>query len=550
MNDSAAVNPTRSRNWRWGWPETVALLFWCAAAAFAIRQHVPWADEAQAWLLAADVSWRTLFVHSLRYEGSGGLWHACLKLLQGAHVPFSGMRWIVAGVQGVAMAVLLAYAPFPRILRLLLPFTFFLLYQDTVVARSYCLLAILAFPAAALLRGAHPRPWVLAILLGLMANLSVHGLLLSGGLAVVAAFWWGARFSRNVLAMATLVLFWLAAMATMAPTASVNYAAGNNIERSIGKVERSLGMHPAAPPPLISQSMNGLPPPPAHPHIRHGLAKVQNRAARILGVVTFPLSQSRALALVLVSLLCLQAWAAHRAAGLLPYALTTLVFCSLYLAPRHAGTLLTGFVVSAWLSWPVSSSALESHPRRLRRWPWLQPATVAVFTLVCAEQISWSLHAILAERRLPYAPDAAAANYLKGKGAGRLPGLRVAGYGYFSIGPLLYFPHNIYSNQAPHRYWFWSSAEPSPTVWDTLAQHPAFVVVGTFESGPQGEITRDWEPAEPADPAVPRGDGYGFTQWFEAHGYRETQVFCGWSSMRSSYAEQMCDTVLEPAPTP
>ncbi len=548
MNDEAAAN--RRTGPSWGWAETVALLLWCAVAAFATWQHVPWADEAQAWLLAADVSWKTLFVHSLRYEGSGGLWHACLKLLQGMHVPFSGMRWTLIGVQGVAIAVLLRYAPFPRFLRLLLPFTFFLLYQDTVIARSYCLLAILAFPAAALLRGKHPRPWMLAVLLGLMANLSVHGLLLSGGLALVAAFWWGARFSRNILAVATLLLFWLAAVATMAPTASVNYAAGNNIERSIGKVERSIGMHPAAPPPVISQSMNGLLPPPVHPHLRHGLARVRSRAARILGVVTFPLSQSRTLALGLVGLLCLQAWVAHRAAGLLPYVLMALVFCSLYLAPRHAGTLLTGFVVSAWLTWPVSDPVLIAPPGRLRRWPWLQPVTTAVFTLVCAEQIGWSAHAILAERRLPYAPDAAAANYLKEKGVGRLPGPLVAGFGYFSIGPLLYFPRNIYSNQAPHRYWFWSSAEPSPTVWAALAQHPAFVVVGTFEGGPQGEITRDWEPAEPTDPAFLRGDGYGFARFFEAHGYRETHVFCGWSVMRSSYAEQMCDTILEPAQTP
>ncbi len=533
-------NPT------WGWPETAAMLLWCAAAGFAIRQHVPWADEAQAWLLAADNSWKTLFVHSLRYEGSGGLWHAFLKLLQTMHLPFKAMRWIAAGVQGAAMAVLLAYAPFPRFLRLLLPFTFFLLYQDAVIARSYCLLAILAFPAAMLLRRQQPRPWILAILLGLMANLSVHGLLLSGGLAFVAARWWGSRFVRNVPALAILLLFWLAALATMAPAPDVSYAAGNNIERSIGKVERSLGMHPAAPPPVISQSMNGLPPPPVHPHVRHGLAKLRNRAARVLGVLTFPLSQSRVLALLLVGLLCFQAWTTGRAVGLLPYALMALVFCSLYLAPRHAGTLLTGFVVSAWLTWPETIPP----PRPLRRWPWVQPATVALFTLVCAEQIGWSIHTIAAERRLPYAPDAATAAYLKEKGVGRLPGPRVAGFGYFSIGPLLYFPRNIYFNQAPHRYWFWSSAEPSATVWDALAQQPSFIVVGTFESGPQGEITRDWEPAELADPSILLGDSYGFVRFFEAHGFHQTHVFCGRSWMRSSYAEQMCDMILEPVHTP
>ncbi len=180
----------------------------------------------------------------------------------------------------------------------------------------------------------------------------------------------------------------------------------------------------------------------------------------------------------------------------------------------------------------------------------MQPAIVAVLTLVCAEQIGWSVRAIVAERRLPYAPDAMTANYLKGKGVGQAPEPPVAGFGYFSIGPLLYFPRNIYLNQAPHRYWFWSSAEPTPTVWDALARHPAFIVVGTFESGPQGEITRDWEPAEPVDSPSPFGDGYGYARFYQAHGYRQTHVFCGRSDMRSSYAEQMCNIVLEPASAP
>lgn len=521
----------------WGMAETAALLLWCGVVAFAMHNHVPWADEAQAWLLAADVSWKTLFFHSLRYEGSGGLWHGFLKLLQTLHLSFWGARWVAAGVEGASMAVLLAYAPFPRALRLLLPFTFFLAYQDAVVARSYCLFAILAFPAAALLRSARPRPLALAILLGLLANLSVHGILLSVGLAIVAARVWGRRFIRSVPAVTTLLLLWVAAAATMAPTSDVNYAAGNNIERSVVKIERSLGMHPHAPPPVATASANGLPAPPVRVHVRHGWDKFRNRAARVLGVLTFPLSSFRVLALLLIALVAVQAFAAGRAVGLVPYGLMVLVFFSLYIAPRHAGTLFTGFVVTAWLTWPRAESA---------RAPWLERVVTAVFLLVCLEQIGWTAHTVAIERKLPYAPDRMTAEFLKENDAGSAT-KPVAGFGYFSIGPLLYFPRNIYSDQGPHRYWFWSSAAPQPTVGQVLAQHPAFVVIGGFESGPQGEITRDWEPAEPVDPTVPAGDGYGYAHFFEAHGYRRTHVFCGHSWMRASYAETMCDTVLEPA---
>ena len=521
----------------WGAPETASLLLWCGVVAFAMHEHVPWADEAQAWLLAADVSWKTLFAHSLRYEGSGGLWHGFLKLLQTFHVSFFGARWVAAGVQGAGMAVLLAYAPFPRALRLLLPFTFFLLYQDAVVARSYCLFAILAFPAAALLSSARPRPVTFAVLLGLLANLSVHGILLSLGLAIVAGRVWGRRFVRSVPALAALLLLWAAAAATMAPTPDVNYTAGNNIERSIVKIERTLGMHPQAPPPVATASANGLSAPPVRVHVRHGWDKFRSRAARVLGVVTFPLSRFRVVALLLVLLVIVQAFAAGRAVGLLPYGVMALVFFSLYLAPRHVGTVFTGFVVSAWLTWPRSET-----DARVR---WLERVVTAVFLLVCVEQIGWTAHTIATEHRLPYAPDRMTAEFLKRNDAGSAT-KPVTGFGYFSIGPLLYFPRNVYSNQGPHRYWFWSSAAPQPTVWDVLAQHPAFIVLGSFESGPEGEITRDWEPAEPSDPNILVGDGYGYARFFEAHGYRRTHIFCGHSWMRVSYAETMCDTVLEP----
>jgi hypothetical protein len=121
---------------RWGLAETLVLSLWLLIAGFAVHQHVPWADEEQAWLLATGVSWKTLFVHSLHYEGTGGLWHAYLKILTDLGSSFTLARWITMLVEGAGMAVMLRWSPLPRPVRFLLPFSFFLLYQDGVVARS------------------------------------------------------------------------------------------------------------------------------------------------------------------------------------------------------------------------------------------------------------------------------------------------------------------------------------------------------------------------------------------------------------------------------
>ncbi len=311
----------------------VLLLAWCAVVAGAVRQHWPWADEMQAWLLAGGASWKMLFGTSLHYEGTGGLWHALLKLLQQGGISYWGMRWVAAGAQGVGMLLLLGYAPFPRAVRYLLPFTFFLLYQDGVVARSYCLFAALAFAAAALLCARRPRPLLLALLLGLMANVSLHGAVASGGLALTALWVWRGRLAQRAPAVLLLVGFWAAAVTAMTPARDVDFDAGNNIQRSVAKAKQALGLKGAPPPPAIAGlPMAGLTPAPVRVNIRHGEARLWNKLARVLGVVTYPLSSSPALALLLVGCVVAQAWMPGEGArslgwaGLLPYGVVVAVF--------------------------------------------------------------------------------------------------------------------------------------------------------------------------------------------------------------------------------
>src|SRR5207302_408034 len=68
------------------------------------------------------------------------------------------------------------------------PFSFFLAYQYSVVARSYTLFPLLCFLAAHAYRQAKPRPVLLAIYLALLANLSIHGTMVASLFAAVYAW--------------------------------------------------------------------------------------------------------------------------------------------------------------------------------------------------------------------------------------------------------------------------------------------------------------------------------------------------------------------------
>ena len=236
------------------WAQVLVLAVYAVVVALGIAWHEPWADEAQAWLLARDQGFWRLMLHTVRYEGSPGLWHALLWVLTRAHVSYFGMHWVAGAIALAGVYVLLRWSPFPLILKILLPFGFWLAYQDAVVARSYVLYAILAFPAAAILRSMtrdqapadRGKLMWLAVLLGLMANLSIHGFVASLGFAIVALVLLRRKTRAGLLVNKTapavvLCCFWLFAMATTVPPSDIDFGSGKNVERSAEKIWATLG---------------------------------------------------------------------------------------------------------------------------------------------------------------------------------------------------------------------------------------------------------------------------------------------------------------------
>ncbi|HTV13177.1 MAG TPA: hypothetical protein VME68_00600 [Acidobacteriaceae bacterium] len=520
---------------RWRWIDSTILAGYAAAVAVGIRWHEPWADESQAWLLARDNSWTGLMLHRLHYEGTPGLWHTLLWVLVRLHVSYPAMHWIAGGCALAGVALLLRFAPFPLGLRALLPFTFWIAYQDAVVARSYVLFAPAAFAAATLLRSTKRRPMMLALVLGLMANISLHGFIASVGFAAAAAL--DARqderwaVSRWFAAATLLATFWVAAFAVMFPAPDTNFGGARNVERTAAKLDGIFG-HPA---PAVATAPAGQLQPltPVRPHRTHAQA-AWHSAAHVLSLLTWPLSAIPFLGLTLCAAVIVGAFFARRARWLLPWVLMVAVLTSISLRPRHAGMLAVAFIAALWMVWP---ERLPATGLRL----WLHRFTLILLAAVCLEQIAWTLHAVRADVRGPYSGDQSAARFLASQAAGK----RVAGFGYDSVGPAAWFSGPIYVNQ-PHAYWIWSSRAPidaeAPAV---VATHPDFIVYGGANVDPrQGELIDDWYRND--EPDVPLGDTYGVLAYAESHGYRETHRFCGHAWMRNGYSEELCQVILEP----
>lgn len=161
--------------------------------------HEPWRDEVHCWIVGRHAAglW-DLLVGIRRYDGHPFLWYEVLHLASGIIPSVVGLH-VVTIVLATASAYLwLARAPFPRLIRLMALGSYFLVFEYSVVCRSYVLGVFLLFAFCALYDRWAPRPVRLFSLLALLAATSVYGTMIAVSLALflslqAARSWWAGR---------------------------------------------------------------------------------------------------------------------------------------------------------------------------------------------------------------------------------------------------------------------------------------------------------------------------------------------------------------------
>ena len=167
-------------------PEFVALglyvVLLCVISAF----HEPWFDEAQAWQIARCAPINDILFVIPHFEGHPPLWHLLLYLPAKLGAPY---EWSIKALNilicSAAVCVLLFRSPFPRSIRIILPFTYFLFYQYGAIARPYSLLFLSFMLAAAVYSARDRKPFRYVAVLILLCLSSAYGIVFAGGLAVV-----------------------------------------------------------------------------------------------------------------------------------------------------------------------------------------------------------------------------------------------------------------------------------------------------------------------------------------------------------------------------
>ena len=160
--------------------EIVYIAMFIAIAVFVGSHHEHWADEAQSWLIARDNNIIGIF-RAIRYEGTPALWQLLLKFCIVLGMEYNQLYLLTTTLTVVGIIFLHKNENVPLAFKILLPYTYYIFFQYTIVARSYTLL----FPILMMIVYLYPNKkehlFKYGVLLTLLMNVSLHGFLLAGG---------------------------------------------------------------------------------------------------------------------------------------------------------------------------------------------------------------------------------------------------------------------------------------------------------------------------------------------------------------------------------
>ncbi len=166
-------------------------LEWAGLVLFAIAYvvisafHEPWFDEAQAWQIAKCASLREILFEIPHYEGHPPLWHLILAIPAKLGVPFEiGLKTVGFLFSAASAYLILFRMPYPRLMRLLIPFSYFIFYQYGVIVRPYGLMLLVFLLLALAFPKKDIRPWRFVGLLMLLCLTNAYGIVIAGGIAV------------------------------------------------------------------------------------------------------------------------------------------------------------------------------------------------------------------------------------------------------------------------------------------------------------------------------------------------------------------------------
>ena len=165
--------------------EYAVFLLFLVLYGIVMAYHEPWFDEAQSWQIAKCAGLKEMLFEIPHYEGHPPFWWLLLAVPAKLGLPFElGLKTVGALLTISCVWLILFKMPYPRIMRLVLPFTYFVFYQYGVIVRPYTLMLLAGLLLALAFPKREEKPFVFTVVLMLLCLSSAYGVVLAGGVAL------------------------------------------------------------------------------------------------------------------------------------------------------------------------------------------------------------------------------------------------------------------------------------------------------------------------------------------------------------------------------
>lgn len=146
--------------------------------------HEAWRDEANAWLVARELSFTQLFAE-IKYQGHPCLWYLLLMPAAKLGLPFYTINWISYFIMAIATGIFLFKAPLMNWVKIIVIFSPVFTYSYSVVARNYCLSALIVILLALFYSKRNEKVVLYGLLLGLLVQSDIIALMPAGMISVM-----------------------------------------------------------------------------------------------------------------------------------------------------------------------------------------------------------------------------------------------------------------------------------------------------------------------------------------------------------------------------
>jgi hypothetical protein len=163
----------------------VVTLLYATVITISLVHHDMWRDEVHCWLVGKNAyGLRELLFGERIYDGHPFLWYYILHLASRVWNDVRMLKPIAFALSTATAYLWMRYVPLPRLLRVLFLGSYFIIFEYTVLSRSYTLALFLIVAFLVVYDPRRVRLWPLSAILSVLAATSVYGTFMAFALAL------------------------------------------------------------------------------------------------------------------------------------------------------------------------------------------------------------------------------------------------------------------------------------------------------------------------------------------------------------------------------